>query len=264
MSIKLLALDLDGTLLDSDKNMPQDFLPWVREHKEIRTVIASGRQYYTILRDFPVGRDNITIIAENGGLVFDENSEKIYMNSMKTEDVIRSLDRVMTLPGATPIVCGEKSAYILNVSDDIFNQTGVYYARIKRVDNLYDYVQQDNVLKIAIFFEDKNAADRLPDLQNLDGNVSAVLSGTRWIDIANDDVNKGTAIEHLLKIFGIDKSEAAAFGDYLNDKEMLLACGESYCMSNGHDELKAIAKYMAPSNDEDGVMQILRGIDFYG
>ena len=74
MSIKLLALDLDGTLLDSEKKMPVDFLPWVREHSEVRTVIASGRQYYTILRDFPVGRDNITIIAENGGLVFDENN----------------------------------------------------------------------------------------------------------------------------------------------------------------------------------------------
>lgn len=110
MSIKLLALDLDGTLLDSEKKMPVDFLPWVREHSEIRTVIASGRQYYTILRDFPVGRDNITIIAENGGLVFDENNEKIYMNSMKSEDVKASLDRVMAIPGATPIVCGEKSA----------------------------------------------------------------------------------------------------------------------------------------------------------
>lgn len=264
MSIKLLALDLDGTLLDSEKKMPVDFLPWVREHSEIRTVIASGRQYYTILRDFPVGRDNITIIAENGGLVFDENNEKIYMNSMKSEDVKASLDRVMAIPGATPIVCGEKSAYILDVSDEIFNQTGVYYARIKRVDDLYEYVDQDNVLKIAIFFSDRDAASHLADLQDLEGDVSAVLSGERWIDIANTTVNKGTAIEHLLDMFDIDRSEAAAFGDYLNDKAMLEACEESYCMSNGHEELKAIAKYIAPSNDEEGVMKVLRGTAFYG
>lgn len=264
MSIKLLALDLDGTLLDSNKNMPSEFLPWVREHSEIRTVIASGRQYYTILRDFPVGRDNITIIAENGGLVFDENNEMIYINSMKAEDVKSSLDRVFKIPGAHPIVCGEKSAYILNVSDEIYNQTGVYYARIQRVDNLYEYVDKDRVLKIAIFFENKDAAEHVADLQDLDGDVSCVLSGERWIDIANDDVNKGTAIRHLLETFGIDRSEAAAFGDYLNDKEMLEACEESYCMINGHDDLKAIAKHIAPSNDENGVMQVLLGESFNG
>jgi hydroxymethylpyrimidine pyrophosphatase-like HAD family hydrolase len=49
-----------------------------------------------------------------------------------------------------------------------------------------------------------------------------------------------------------------AFGDYLNDYELLLNCTESYCMENGHPKLKAIAKYTAPSNDEDGVMAILR------
>ena len=48
MNIKLVALDMDGTLLDSDKNLPVDFIPWVRSHKDIKTVIASGRQYYTL------------------------------------------------------------------------------------------------------------------------------------------------------------------------------------------------------------------------
>lgn len=259
MSIKLLALDLDGTLLDSDKNMPVQFLPWVREHSEVRTVIASGRQYYTILRDFPVGRDNITIIAENGGLVFDENNERIYINSMKPEDVRSSLDRVLDIPYAHPIVCGEKSAYILNVNDEIFNQTGVYYARIQRVDDLYEYIDKDRVLKIAIFFENHDAAKHVAKLSNLEGDVSCVLSGERWIDIANNDVNKGTAIRFLLEKYGIDRSEAAAFGDYLNDKEMLEACEESYCMANGHDDLKKVAKHIAPGNDENGVMQVLMG-----
>lgn len=261
MSIRLIALDLDGTLLDSQKKMPGDFLPWVRNHEKVKTVIASGRQYYTILRDLPVDRDRLTIIAENGGLVFDDN-EMIYINSMKPEDVYTSLDRVLKIPGATPIVCGVDSAYILNVSDEIFSQCGVYYARIKRVDDLYKYADKDKILKIAIFFSDRNAEDHLEELKNLDGDVIAILSGERWIDIANTDVNKGTAIEKLLEIFNVKKEEAAAFGDYLNDYTMLQAVGESYCMANGHPDLKAIAKHIAPSNDDNGVMQVLTSKEF--
>lgn len=261
MSIKLIALDLDGTLLDSEKKMPGDFLPWVRSHERVKTVIASGRQYYTILRDFPVDRDKLTIIAENGGLVFEDN-EMIYINAMDATDVRKSLDKVLKIPGATPIVCGVDSAYILNVSDEIFSQCGVYYARIKRVDDLYKYADSDSILKIAIFFADRNAESYLAELENLDGDVKAILSGERWIDIANSDVNKGTAITKLLEIFNIQKEEAAAFGDYLNDYSMLQAVEESYCMENGHPDLKAIAKHIAPSNDDNGVMRVLNSSEF--
>lgn len=261
MRIKLLALDLDGTLLDSQKRMPDDFLPWVRSHTNIKTVISSGRQYYTILRDFPIGRDNLTIVAENGGLVFD-NNELIYINSMKSEEVIASLDKVLKIQGAVPIVCGLESAYIPNVSEEVFSQCGIYYARIKQVDNLYDYAISDQILKIAIFFADNSAENHILDLANLEGNITATLSGERWIDIANSDVNKGMAIKKLMEIFSIDKSEAAAFGDYLNDYTMLEAVDESYCMENGHPELKRIAKYIAPSNDDNGVMKVLNDVNF--
>ena len=49
MNIKLVAVDMDGTLLNSKKEMPEEFIPWVKSHPEIKTVIASGRQYYTCL-----------------------------------------------------------------------------------------------------------------------------------------------------------------------------------------------------------------------
>ena len=70
--IKLVAIDMDGTLLDSQKKMPEDFIPWVQSHPEIKTVIASGRQYYTLEHDmFPI-KDSLIFIAENGGLVFEK------------------------------------------------------------------------------------------------------------------------------------------------------------------------------------------------
>ncbi len=75
--IKLVATDLDGTLLNSKKELPEDFSEWVYKHKEIKTVIASGRQYYNIKKLFPGMEDSLVFIADNGGLVF-ENNKIIY------------------------------------------------------------------------------------------------------------------------------------------------------------------------------------------
>jgi len=260
-AIKLVALDLDGTLLDSNKAMPEDFLPWVRKHSNVKTVIASGRQYYTILRDFPIGQDKLTIIAENGGLVYD-NNEMIYINSMNAQDIKESLKKIEKIPGATPILCGVESAYIPDVSDEIFGMSGVYYDHIKRVPDLYEYIEKDRFLKIAIFFANRKAQEHISELQDIPENVTAILSGERWIDVANCDVNKGTAIKKILELFGIDRAEAAAFGDYLNDYEMLKVCEESYCMENGHPDLKQIAKYITSSNDDNGVMKVLNSDAF--
>lgn len=260
MNIKLVALDMDGTLLDSQKNMPQDFIPWVKAHPEIKTVIASGRQYYTILRDFPDFGDDLAIIAENGSLIFDRGVQ-IFMDSMAKEDVHQTLDLIATMPEIVPIVCGRDSAYIsTSVSSEAFDQSAIYYDHIKKVDDLHFWADKDDVLKIALFFVDSNAHEYTESFGALNERVCAILSGTRWIDIANRSVNKGSAIKFMFAKFGISREEACAFGDYLNDVTMLEACEESYCMENGHPDLKLISKHIAPSNDDDGVMKVLRNI----
>ena len=90
------------------------------------------------------------------------------------------------------------------------------------------------------------------------GNLSAVLAGPEWIDIVNKDANKGAAVKKIADLKGIKQDEILAFGDYLNDLTMLEAAGTSYAMVNGHPDLKKIADHIAPSNNDEGVMQILQ------
>ena len=84
--IKLIATDMDGTLLNNRKQLPPDFIPWVKAHPQLLTVIASGRQYYTLYRDFREIGDQLVFIADNGGFIF-EKGRMIYCNAMSRECV---------------------------------------------------------------------------------------------------------------------------------------------------------------------------------
>ncbi|MDE5862834.1 MAG: Cof-type HAD-IIB family hydrolase, partial [Lachnospiraceae bacterium] len=111
MKIKLVASDMDGTLLDSNKQLPPNFMEWVRNHPDIKTVIASGRQYYTLVKDFVSIKDELIYVAENGGFVF-EKDKIIYSNEMAKEDIRICLALIENMEGLTPIVCGAESAYM--------------------------------------------------------------------------------------------------------------------------------------------------------
>lgn len=133
----------------------------------------------------------------------------------------------------------------------------MYYARLQLVENLYETASQDTVVKIAIFVEEKKAEAAMQYFDDLKEHLAAVLSGDSWIDISNRTVNKGIAVEAIQKKYGIDRTESMAFGDYLNDVGLIKSCEESYCMENGHPDLKALAKYVTASNDDNGVMRVL-------
>lgn len=257
MNIKLVALDMDGTLLDSNKKLPGDFMDWVKKHPDIKTVIASGRQYYTLIKDFIPIKDELVYVAENGGLVF-ERDEIIYSNEMEKEDICKCLERINGLEGATPIVCGAKSAYMKEAKESILKEAKMYYDHLQCVEDLYEAALQDIIVKIAIFVEEKKAEPAMEHFAGLEKHLSAVLSGDSWIDISNCTVNKGIAVAAVQEKYGIDRAESMAFGDYLNDVGLIKSCEESYCMENGHPDLKALAKHMTDSNDNNGVMKVLQ------
>lgn len=260
MPIKLIALDMDGTLLDSNKNLPPDFTGWVKSHPHIRTVIASGRQYYTLAKAFPGICSQMIFAAENGGIVF-ENETVLYLNEMQKEDILACLQLTAPYGHLTPIVCGAKSAYMKPAKPHILREAEMYYDRLTLTGDLCHAALQDSIIKIAVFADQKSAEASMAHFTGLKPHLSAVLSGDCWIDVANKTVSKGAAITAIQQKYGISKGECMAFGDYLNDAELLKSCAESYCMANGHPKLKALAKYIADSNDNDGVMKILRQLE---
>lgn len=256
--IKLIAADMDGTLLDSRKNLPPDFEAWVTARPEIRVAIASGRQYYTLYDNFsPAVRDKLLYIAENGALVF-ERGETLYRNIMETADALACLRAAEHAPGVYPILCGVKSAWMAHAPEAVEEQARIYYHRLAYPETLESVLEQDAFVKIALYVEGYKAAETVSRFRGLEPRLHPVVSGPDWIDLANASVSKGAALRSIQARYGIAADECAAFGDYMNDYALLQAAGESYAMANACEELKAVAKYVTASNDEDGVMKVLR------
>ena len=258
MTPKIIALDLDGTLLDSKKRVPGEFPSWVRSHPETAFVLASGRQIYTLLEQFSEIRDELWYIAENGACVY-HAGEFLYIDDMKTEDSLEVLREFSGDPLCEPLVCGLDSAYVRNCGGQAKEEASKYYARIEYNDDLASCAAKDRIFKIAVFVNDFRAEEVYSALPERKDGLSALLSGDSWIDVANASVGKGAALAAIQKRLGVLREETCAFGDYLNDVSLFEAAGESYAMANAHPELKQISKHITRyTNDENGVMEALK------
>lgn len=257
MGIKLIATDMDGTLLDSKKEIPDGFFDFIKEHNNTKFVIASGRQYYALKRDFGPVHENLIYIAENGALIFNHD-EIIYYDEIAKDDVLYCLDLINKMPYAKAVPCGAKSAYIENPDDHEWKTCSMFCEKLIKTDNIKKAIEDDIIVKIAIYYRNADAEKHTSDFDGLPDHIKSVLSGVSWIDISTAKASKGSAMKAIQDKYQIRAEECMAFGDYFNDVELLQACAESYCMENGHKDMFQYAKYVAPSNDDDGVMKILR------
>ncbi len=94
--------------------------------------------------------------------------------------------------------------------------------------------------------------------ERFDATHQVVVSAKIWLDVMNAKASKGAAIRHLQQALGFTRQQTMSFGDYFNDVEMLEQSYHSYAMANAHPEVKAIARFIAPSNEESGVLQVIQ------
>ena len=114
-------------------------------------------------------------------------------------------------------------------------------------------------MKIAIYDPNHQIIRYADDIaRGLDKGVKATTSGNEWIDIQNEDINKGVAIKLLQKELNIKPEECMAFGDQMNDYTLLKAVKYSYAMANAVPRIKDIAYGIAKSHDHQGVLEVIK------
>ena len=257
--IKFIATDMDGTLLNSNNEIHADFYPMFQslKEKDIIFAAASGRQYYNLLERFKDIKDDMMFIAENGTFVVYKGKELI-VNSLEKNIAKELIEIGRTIPNSYVILCGKNSAYIESHDERLIKQTAKYYERYKIVENLTSI--DDDILKVTIcdFNGSENNSNNYFDEYR--DKVQITVSGEIWLDMVAKGINKGVAINEIQNLLNIDYKETMVFGDYLNDLEMMSSAYHSYAMANAHDNLKKAARFIAKSNDENGVIQAIKSV----
>lgn len=256
--IKLIATDMDGTLLNEHGKLNKEFFTILKKlrDKKILFVAASGRQYYNLLHNFNSDKDNIVYVAENGSFVMNNDLE-IYSNFMTKENIELLVKTARKIEGANIVLCGKKSAYIESTEKVFVEEVDKYYTRCEVVEDILNI--KDDILKIAICDFNNVSENSYPHFYpRFKDNFQIAVSGSIWLDLMNKGVNKGQAIKALQSNFNISKDETMVFGDYFNDLEMMDCAKFSYAMENAVEEVKAAANFIAKSNKDNGVLHTIK------
>lgn len=261
--IRLIAVDMDGTLLEPGGAIPAPLWALLeRLHdRGIAFAPASGRQLATLQRMFAGVDAELDYIAENGAYVV-RGEDEVSSDAMDPAFTASLITRLRGLAAAGGnlgvVVCGKRSAYIEGADEEFRSETAKYYAALEVVDDLLTV--DDQILKVAVYDADGGETHTAPALEDLRDTHQVVVSGLHWVDVMNQGVNKGVALRSLQRALGVTPAQTAAFGDYLNDLELLQAADWSYAMADAHPDVVAVARHRAPSNADHGVLTAIEAL----
>ncbi len=272
MKYKLLACDLDGTLLDDDSNVSDDNLKAINELTElgIEFALCTGRTYYEIpevLRNC----DNIRyIIYSDGSVIFDrKNNKNIYQNYIDNEtdkklfDLLSSYDTMIEYyddgnAKTDKSKLNDESYKYYNIDPNyvsVIKQTRIGFDDFKSAVNSFNHTEILN-----IFF--KNLGEREECFEKLKSiaNLNSTTSMDNNIEIMLSSVSKGNALEILCDKLQIDKKNVMAVGDSRNDLSMFKIAGTCVASGSGSQFVKDKADFVACSNNDSIVKHILDNI----
>ena len=257
--IKLIATDIDGTLVaDGTLDLNPEYYDVIKELKRRGTIVlaASGRQRASIEKVFTPVLDDISFISENGTCIHSKDYQ--YVDVIDPEIVRTYIEEARQFPGCEIAINKDNMTYMENIG--IYQHlVGDYGYRGDLVDDVLG--NPEGVCKMSIFHHNC-AEDVVGDefIKRWGKKMNVVVSGKCWVDCANKGANKGSALRHFQEEYGITPDETLAFGDNLNDIEMLKRASHSFAVENARDEVKEAANFVAPSYKEDGVLQVLKAV----
>lgn len=257
---KLIAIDLDGTLLTNDKRISSGNRAALRKAMDagVFVCIATGRAWPGAKAFVSEIKPNCPVITSNGALIVDPETEEILFErclSKKDAETVFALGEKL---GFTQIVwCGNRlyASRINELSDDYSRRFGKIPA--VKIGSLADLDGRD-ILKILWYIPGGKAAANLRNVpsERLE-NVTIVTSDPDFLEFFSSSVSKAEAVRLIAARCGVSPCEAAAVGDACNDIPMLQATGFGIAMENATDEVKKAAAAVTGDNESDGVARAI-------
>lgn len=260
---KLVAIDVDGTLVNDDKKLTQRTIESIKKavQKDTRIVISSARSFYRLkdyLEQLGLIKDNQYTISFNGAVIVENKSQKLLSSINFQEKEVLELIK-MAKSFKTPI-----SLYAMNclITEEIpeilknnkhFSNVNFRISKFKEMD-----FNKDSIYKIVFVNEPESIIKIKQELsKELYEKYEITSSVPEYLEFVKKGITKSKAVDFICKRCSIQKSEVIAIGDADNDLEMINYAGLGVAMENATDSLKDKADYVTSSNNNEGVAKVI-------
>ncbi len=269
MKIKLIALDLDGTTLNNDRVISDANRQALEAaiDKGVNVVIATGRAFSALPEDVFHIRGIQYVLTSNGAVITDlRTNQAIYENCIapaaveKAVALLRQYDFMIE-------AFTEGGAYIEKSVYDHIKETRLSFRHVdyvlttrQPVEGLLDFIlaHKAHIENINVNFEDQGDRAMMREVLGKLENTTLTTSFDHNLEIGGSTTSKAGALKELGRILKVPPEEMMAVGDSPNDMAMMQLAGMPVAVGNAKDEVKAIAKYVAASNHEDGVAEAVQ------
>lgn len=285
--IKLIASDMDGTLLNSDHKIPKENIELIKfaQKNGIQFVVATGRAYYEALPALNDESVKCDVISFNGGIIYDKNGNIINITPMKLKDLYYTIEILKSLEISYQLYT-KNTIYTNSIETDITAYIDLIRANgeepneqhlrqearnrlalghITEVDNIELYLNQENnpAIKVIGISNDLEKLKHATELLSGNDNISVTSSGANNVEIMDKKATKGEALKIVADIHDINLRNAIAIGDNLNDQAMLDIVEYSIAMKNGNKDLQKTSKFITEKTNSEGgvadsVMKLLK------
>lgn len=252
-NIRLIASVMDGTLLDGDGQVPPETFDLIRalRSRGVRFAASSGRRYDRLCEFFAPVKDQMDFVASNGAQVYADGVQidrEVYSHL-----AIRRLAKTVSMfPNMHLALFDRTKSYLLDDEDKFVREVDKDLPNVERIYELPS--PRVSIIKASIFCDDGNVMDNAYVLQReLGGLFTFAPSGSSYIDAMQPGISKASGIAQLMEYYGIEREEVMAFGDAMNDYEIIRFVGTGCAMANGRPALRAVADRVVGSNIEHAV-----------
>lgn len=249
--IKLIASDLDGTLLQNGaQSITETALDLIKKlsARGIIFVAASGRQYPNLYRLFQDASKDMAFIAENGALVI-YREKQIYKSVMERDLAMSIIKDIYQTQDCEVLISGWDTSYLKPKTEEYYHRMKNIVKNNVTVINDFEEIKEE-ILKVSVYDKQGIASSAEYFERQWSSKVKSTVSGLQWLDFVNPHVNKGVSLQALIQALNIAPSEVMAFGDNYNDLEMLSLAGYGYVMENAVDDIKSRYSYRCKSVEE--------------
>ena len=269
MGYKLVAVDLDGTLLNEEKKISKENLKYIKLaiEKGVKFVLCSGRIPYALRSFKEIIPGNEALICCNGGEIINEEGQCIYKNMLSQEEASKAIEILRERATSyhfyfEDALCTENVERAMNFQK-FFNAKIVksLQMEIRILPDAIKFINEktEGTDKIVVIDGDYAYLEELRERIERELGLEVTKSDKNNIEIMKKGINKGAGLKILADYYNIPLEECIAIGNDENDITMIEAAGLGVAMENAHNKIKERANYVTENdNDHDGIAEVLK------